>query len=286
MTNSSISLPCELQLPNVLFTTQHRFDDGYADDMHCGDLSEKVLRQHYLLGSVSESFDPWTGEKRRYPFGTHALARPAIIKERVNYQDVSRLLFDEMRKHSRVASFFGHRALFLRLVNHLQNGNGRPFSDSLLNFAYANLIRNDRSKRSSLRQIKRGLIKSIDWDNSYHPDNTKSIMDKFIHNSYLPKFDRWIDIVNGLGISIHDVHATKITLMSLRISGDKFAAKVHFKGQDHFGLDDRDMMNPRYHNMPIFRIWFLLQRWEKMGFKPFMVNMEATSEIHGDKNDK
>lgn len=284
MTNSSISLPCELQLPNVLFTTQHRFDDGYADDMHCGDLSEKVLRQHYLLGSVSESFDPWTGEKRRYPFGTHALARPAIIKERVNYQDVSRLLFDEMRKHSRVASFFGHRALFLRLVNHLQNGNGRPFSDSLLNFAYANLIRNDRSKKSALNGIKIAL--SEDTDLKYFSDKIRNSIAIEISDSYLPKFDRWIDCVNGLGISVHDVHATRITLMALRIEGSKFTAKVHFKGQDHFGLDDRDMMNPRYHNMPFFRIWFLLQRWEKMGFKPFMVNMEATVEIHGENAKK
>jgi hypothetical protein len=30
-----------------------------------------------------------------------------------------------------------------------------------------------------------------------------------------------------------------------------------------------------------FRIWFVLQRWEKLGFKPFTTEMEANISIKG-----
>ncbi|MEE4411019.1 DUF3289 family protein, partial [Serratia sp. C2(2)] len=34
-----------------------------------------------------------------------------------------------------------------------------------------------------------------------------------------------------------------------------------------------------------FRIWFVLQRYNQFGFKPFMTNMEATVEITGRRNE-
>ncbi|WP_034949119.1 DUF3289 family protein, partial [Erwinia oleae] len=240
---------------------------------------EQILKAQYALKNVSETIDPWSGERLRYPFGNYAFSRPATIKERINYQEVANQLFDEMRQHSWLVSFFGHRELFLRMVNHMQHGNGMPFSDSTLNFAYEQQIRNDRSRGSTLVLIKEGLRQYIDWDNACFSSFCLEQINNALYKSTLPRFDRWMDRVNGLGISVHDIHATWITLKSIDIKEKNYTVVVHYKAQDHFGLDDRDIMKQPYHNMPLFRIWFVLQRWDKMGFKPFLVDMETTIKI-------
>ncbi|WP_130835490.1 DUF3289 family protein [[Erwinia] mediterraneensis] len=63
--------------------------------------------------------------------------------------------------------------------------------------------------------------------------------------------------------------------------GNKYLTTIHYKGQDHFGLDEKDIMTPKFHDLSFFRIWFLLQRWEKFGYKPFLTNMEITVTING-----
>ncbi len=169
------------------------------------------------------------------------------------------------------------------MVNHMQHGNGMPFSDSTLNFAYEQQIRNDRTDESALIKIKNTLSKSINFNDKNIDMDGISDIGRSIKQSVLPQFDRWRDRINGLGISVHGIHATTITLRSLNVSEGAYVALIHFQGQDHFGLDDRDIMSQPYHNMPLFRVWFILQRWQKMAFKPFMVNMEATIEISGVK---
>ncbi|WP_052118379.1 DUF3289 family protein [Erwinia oleae] len=94
-----------VRLPCTLFRSQKRMDDYFADDMRCGDLSEQILKAQYALKNVSETIDPWSGERLRYPFGNYAFSRPATIKERINYQEVANQLFDEMRQHSWLVSF-------------------------------------------------------------------------------------------------------------------------------------------------------------------------------------
>ncbi|MGB8668063.1 MAG: YPO3983 family protein [Serratia inhibens] len=97
----------------------------------------------------------------------------------------------------------------------------------------------------------------------------------------LPKFNRWQDRVNGLGITVHDTYATHITIKSLQIDNDRCHAIVHYTVQEHFGLDNRDVAG--FRNYRLFRIWFVLQRYNKFGYKPFMTNMEATVEIKGNR---
>ncbi|WP_034918099.1 DUF3289 family protein [Erwinia sp. 9145] len=270
-----------VRLPCTLFRSQRRMDDYFADDMRCGDLSEQILKAQYALKNVSETIDPWSGERLRYPFGNYAFARPATIKERINYQDVANQLFDEMRQHSWLVSFFGHRELFLRMVNHMQHGNGMPFSDSTLNFAYEQQIRNDRSEKSTFKVINDNFREFIDWKRKILPPDKINEIRILLNESYLPRFDRWIDRINGLGISVHAIHATCITLKSLQIEDENYTVILNYKAQDHFGLDDNDIMTQPYHNMPLFRIWFTLQRWNKMAYKPFMVNMNATIKVMG-----
>ncbi|XLF25401.1 DUF3289 family protein [Klebsiella pneumoniae] len=90
-----------------------------------------------------------------------------------------------------------------------------------------------------------------------------------------------MDKTNGLVITVHDTWSTHITLESLEVTGDSYRAKVHYRVQDHFGLDDADILNPVFHQGRIFRIWFVLQRYVKYGYRPFITEMNATVEISG-----
>jgi len=99
--------------------------------------------------------------------------------------------------------------------------------------------------------------------------------------SKLPKFNNLVDRINGLGISVHDTWATHIVLESLEIKDNRFYAVVTYRIQDHFGLDDTDALDPFYIQLRIFRVWFLLQRWEKYGFKSFITEMNVEVRISG-----
>ncbi len=102
----------------------------------------------------------------------------------------------------------------------------------------------------------------------------------------MPKFDRIQDNINGMGITVHDTWATHITIESLHIDKDYYRAAVKYKIQDHFGLDAYDILKTGFNLFRFFRIWFVLQRYNRFGFKPFITNMEATVEITGEaKND-
>ncbi|CAI2443139.1 Protein of uncharacterised function (DUF3289) [Serratia plymuthica] len=103
--------------------------------------------------------------------------------------------------------------------------------------------------------------------------------------SKLPKFDRFEDNFNGMGITVHDTWATHVTIKSLHIDNDHYRAIVHYKVQDHFGLDSDDISKFKFNQFRFFRIWFVLQRYNQFGFNPFMTNMEATIEITGGPNE-
>ncbi|WP_342754556.1 DUF3289 family protein [Pantoea sp. MBD-2R] len=275
-----------LSLPHNLFTSQKRFDEPNANDMQCGDLSERELKERYGLKNISETLDPWTDTRLRYPVGNYAFAAPAIIKEKIDRQKMTAMLFDEMRTLSRAVSFFGYRELFLRMVNHFQTGNGAVFRDPTLDFAYKQQIINDTTDQSTLKIIEDDIVAYIDWEAECFNKKGVNSVSANLKKSHLPKFNRWIDRINGLGISVHDIYTTSITIRSLKIEKNKYSFIVHYLAQDHFGLDSQDIMKKTFHNMPLFRIWFLLQRWDKLGFKPFMVNMEAVIEIKGERDDK
>jgi len=88
-----------------------------------------------------------------------------------------------------------------------------------------------------------------------------------------------------MGITVHDTWATHITIQSLQIDNGRYRAVMHYKVQDHFGLDNDDISKIKFSQFRFFRIWFVLQRYNQFGFKPFMTNMKATVEIIGDSND-
>ncbi|WP_158689492.1 DUF3289 family protein, partial [Cronobacter sakazakii] len=53
---------------------------------------------------------------------------------------------------------------------------------------------------------------------------------------------------------------------------------------DHFGLDTDDISKVQFNAFTFFRIWFVLQRFNKFGFKPFFTNFEAKITIAGEYN--
>ena len=278
-----------LQLPCTVFRTQKRMDDYSASDMRCGDLTEVQLRTYYGLDYISDQVDPWTLTRRS------SMDRPQSMfccnlrgqSEKISHQQCATLLFDEFRFLSRQFSFYGpYRHLIKKMITHMQYGNGTPFRAMSLNSALKEHILNDRSEKNSTRiLLEKVFQEKIDWKNRIYPIAQKDDLRTAISRGKLPKFDRFLDNFNGMGITVHDTWATHITLKSLHIENDCYRAVVHYKVQDHFGLDSDDILKKKFSQFHFFRIWFVLQRYNQFGFKPFMTNMEATVEITGGRNE-
>lgn len=267
----------EWKLPGVVYRTQHRFSDYATENMKCGDLTERQIRKDYGLDDVSDVVNPWTGEEISM---FSVFSKPRIRNKR----EVAQLLFNEFLQLSLPVYYFGKRQLCIDLVKHFYNGRGNCFSSPFLDSAYKERILSDISEKdSSLMAIKKTINDGINFNYrtfSQSPDNNFT---QNIHRTLLPKFGRYKDYFNDLGMSVHDVYATNIELIRLEISSDKFMATVKCTGQDHFGLDRNDIMNKKFHYIRAFRIWFILQHWQNFGFKPCFTNMSATISFEGER---
>ncbi|WON75839.1 YPO3983 family protein [Serratia sp. UGAL515B_01] len=279
-----------LRFPCTVFRTQKRMDDYGADDMRCGDLSETQLKNDFKLNDVSSKVSPYTLtlakqlKPRSYGYGFEA--DTDLKSKKITRQECANILFDEFRSLSKQVSFYGpYQKLIGKMIDHMQKGNGVPFRDMLLNAALKEQILEDKTKNSSFLRIKDALSEHINWKNKCYPADNKIDITGAISGGMLPKFDRLQDRVNGLGITVHDIYAAHITIRSLQIDNDRYRAVVHYNVQDHFGLDDDDIKKFRNYSL-LFRIWFVLQRFNQFAYKPFMTNMEATVEITGVRNER
>lgn len=250
----------------TIFTTIKRFNDRYADDMQSGDMDTETLKQQYHLGQVSTFID-WTtyGSPYKHPY-TNAIAP-------VNKENAIAMLYDELRSQSYVFSFRGpYQGLIVDLFNHMQRNNGRNYQHPIMNYAYKNLILSDNSPNSTLAII-RDTVEQFDFSKS---QLTKEDFSKALAKSHLPKYTRWKDWINGMGITVHDVNSTEISIESLTFQGNKYTAVINYKAQDHFGLDREDILKTKFNAIGFFRIWFVLQRAKQFAQKPFFTNFEAT----------
>jgi uncharacterized protein (TIGR03034 family) len=121
------------------------------------------------------------------------------------------MLYDELRSQSYVFSFRTIPGFNQRSFNHMQRNNGRDYQNPAMNNAYRNLILADNSPNSTLPIIKRA-IEQFDFSKS---KLTKENFTNDLYKSYLPKYTRWKDWVNGMGITVHDVNSTEISIESL-----------------------------------------------------------------------
>ena len=272
-----------LQFPCTLFKTQNRMDDYSAKDMRCGGLTAEQLKSNYGLVDISTRANPYTLTKVT-PF-----TQPQSMfygsrgeGEKISRQQCANILFDEFRDLSRLFSVYGpYKHLIKRMITHMQNGNGKPFSSIHLDNALKAHIVNDKTENSTLSKIKYALNENINWLTGTYPVKYKNEFRKAILEGKLPKFVRFQDNFNGMGITVHDTWATEISIKTLQIDNNHYRAVLHYKVQDHFGLDVDDISKFRFNQFRFFRIWFVLQRYDKFNFKPFMTNMETTIEITG-----
>lgn len=274
-----------LTFPCTVFTTQRKMNDRAAADMRYGDLTASQLRKRYSLTDVSETVDPYSGV-RLTPFNlpqsrffrSHAVKNAGTC----SYQVCAQLLFDEMRSLSWPFSIYSpYRQLINKMIDHMQYADGTPFSDAALDMALRNQLLEDNSDDSSLKAIRETINRYVDYAKGIYPKKHLPHFNNNIQDMILPKFVRKEDNFNGLGITIHDIYAVQINILSLEVKNDRWVARVQYLAQDHFGLDDNDIMKNKFRQFRFFRIWFVLQRYEKYVFKTFFNNLSATVSLSG-----
>lgn len=273
--------------PQTIFITQRPFNDYGADDMRYGDISEARLKREFGLMNISNIVDPYTltrlttfdNPQSRFAGVYGGMHRGG----KVSIQDCARLLFEEMQKTSLPYSFVGpYRYLINQMLKHFQRSTGTPFSDAQLNAAYKNKIIDDNSRDGIKLTIQQELNDHINFSTFGYPQNRIPELSNIIRSRALPKFDSFLlDKINGMGITVHDVHATKIDIIRLEVEEQGWKACIKFIGQDHFGLDVDDIRKRKFNQLDFFKIWFILQRYDKFGYKPFLTNMEAIITIQG-----
>ena len=208
-----------LQFPCTLFKTQNRMDDYSAQDMRCGDLTAEQLKSNYGPVDISTRSLPHTLQKVT-PF-----TQPQSMfygsrgeGEKISRPQCANILFDELRDLSRLFSVYGpYKHLIKRMITHMQNGNGKPFSSIHLDNALKAHIVNDETENSTLSKIKYALNENINWQTGIYPVTGKNEFQKAILEGKLPKFDRFQDNFNGMGITVHDTWATEITIKIYRL---------------------------------------------------------------------
>ncbi|GLR08629.1 hypothetical protein GCM10007905_13480 [Mixta theicola] len=133
-----------------------------------------------------------------------------------------------------------------------------------------------------MKAIRGTLDKYVDYKNLTYSQDIISLLNNAISKTRLPKFNSTSDNANGLGITVHDIYSVKIEVLALEFNEKNWQVRLRYRAQDHFGLDDNDIMQKKFHQFNFFRIWFVLQRFEKFGFKPFFTNMSAGININGE----
>ncbi|MEW5289078.1 DUF3289 family protein [Erwinia papayae] len=274
--------------PQTIFTTQRRFNDYGASDMHHGDLSEARLKSEFGLTTISNVVDPYSLTRLtafNNPQARFSGAYGGVHRGgKVSVQECARLLFKEMQITSLPFSFVGpYRYLINQMLRHFQRASGSPFNYAQLNAAYRNKIISDNSLKCTKFAIKKTMKNVISYKTRGISQSDMYFFRNDIGDSVLPKFDSFLNKINGMGITVHDVHATRIDILSLDVNEKGWKASVRFTAQDHFGLDAEDIRKQKFNQFQFFRIWFVLQRFNKFGFRPFLTNMKAVINIGGER---
>ncbi|MDM3018511.1 DUF3289 family protein [Citrobacter sp. CK189] len=273
-----------MSLPREIFATSHRFEDYHIDDMQYGDLDDWDF---YTLGlkDISARVDPFrylqfdmmtTFNSQALDFGhQQPQGRP------ISRQHCADILFDEMKELSAQFAKGLYSPIIGELIDHFHYGNGQPWFGELLNRAYADVIRG-AGTNDMLMKIRDEINKQLHSKRDARLDDFFFVRLKSeMQDSKLPKFNRYIDRVNGLGVSVHDIYAQRIKLVRFQRYAMSWEGLLSFKGQDHFGLGKEDITNTLYKNFRFFRIWFFLQRHRDYAYRPFLTNLNAHAHIKG-----
>jgi len=271
--------------PILIYSTQKRFNDSSSDDMRYGDLPDSFLQNHLNLRDVSTVVNPYTMElisPFNHPQNRFYSPTPG---KKISKQECIRLMFDDLRKLTLPFSFLGpYNRIIKEMFTHMQKTNGHTFSNAALNAALNHNIVSDNSSSSSIKRIKQILDKNINWQKRTLPAEVIPQITLNIKGGVLPKFTRFQDNFNGLGLAVHDTYSTEIYINELNINNNEYNASIRYRVQDHFGLDQNDIKSWEFNQFYFFKTWFVLQRSKSYGFKPFFTNMETVVTIKGKKN--
>ncbi|ABV14627.1 TPA: DUF3289 family protein [Citrobacter koseri] len=274
-----------MSLPREIFSTSHRFEDYHIDDMQYGDLDDWDF---YSLGlkDISARVDPFrclqfdmmtTFNSQALDFGhQQPQGRP------ISRQHCADILFDEMKELSVQFAKGLYSPIIGELIDHFHYGNGQLWFGELLNRAYADVIRG-AGTNDVLMKVQKAINgrlyseRQVILDYNFFMELKTAIK----RDSRLPKFNRFIDRFNGLGVSVHDIYAQQIKLVRFQRYAMSWEGLLSFKGQDHFGLGKEDITNTLYKNFRFFRIWFFLQRHRDYAYRPFLTNFSAHVCIEG-----
>lgn len=271
--------PEPLRLPARIFLSQGKMDDYAAPDMKHGDLDAKELKRRYdwAPNYISEIAEPSRLKRWLNSFKVDTLTREEQRKAD------ARELFEDFHRLAKPFSWYGpYRSLIDRLIDHMQGNTGAPFRHPLMDQA----LTEHESMENSLEKLRKVLARNIEWDGGYYPQAKAQLLTNAVLNSRLPKFDGLINRIDGMGLAVHDTAGTEIILKSLHVQGDQFCAEVHYRIQDHFGLDENDIAHSLYGKLPLFQIWFVLQRWSGYDYRPFITEMQSTKLIKGLRSDQ
>jgi uncharacterized protein (TIGR03034 family) len=272
-----------MQLPYVVFHTIHQFDDKSADDMQYGDMDEHELKS-LGVSDISSRVDPYRLIKYDNNYQGAYISDagyfpPNISGTSITKEECVDILFKEMKDLAKSFYNSSYAKLVISMIDHFRYGHGQNFCSTELDMAYSDFIVAERYN-NSLDGIKVALNRKYGKQAAFESYSSLFFDMKIeINNRRLPKFTRREDRTNGLGISIHDIYAQEIRLLSFRKHQLGWDSTVYFKAQDHFGLDKNDILDPVFKQFRFFRIWFFLQRHCQYAFKPFFTNFSSIQNL-------
>ncbi|MGD9426451.1 DUF3289 family protein [Pantoea sp. NSTU24] len=120
--------------------------------MRCGNLTEAQLKSQYRLDYISDQVDPWTLTRRSLMERPQSMFCCNLrgVGEKITRSQCAEILFDELRSLSRKFSLYGlYSNLIVKMITHMQNGNGTPFRDMFLDRALKEQIVRDILERNS-----------------------------------------------------------------------------------------------------------------------------------------
>ena len=237
----------------LIYHTKRQMDDYSADDLQSGDMT---------MGAIMK-----LGEAYNFAFSADAFAYPSSVH------------FGILRAAVQLVSIGEYGSIIGKLINHFEGSSGATYTDPLLDKAMKTHVTTQTFTNQIQALIGERLAAG---DGVLSPDDREPIEAGVNSSVSLPKFDTLADWVNGLGIAVHDVYAVRVELTELEYKGREFRGILTYKVQDHFGLDDLDVNGgKKFEYLAPFRSWFLLQRYNRYAYKPFITEMNFTTDIKG-----
>lgn len=157
-----------------------------------------------------------------------------------------------------------------KMVNHFMDSSGSDFRNQKLTKEFKNHTNTKNFIERSKKEFKR-LLKDNHYELSTLAYKKNNDYDDFIQKGAYPKFTKFYDNFNGMGMLIHDIWSCNILIKNYKVTKKKYSGTMQFTFYDHFGLDDKDMQKS-FVNMAGFRAWFTIQHYNKFNkkYKPFV----------------